>query len=265
LRFFGPDGRVLELAPGRGEFLCLLREAGIDALGVDLDEGMVELARRDGNEVELGDAIAYMEAAAPGTFQGVFAAHLVEHFPTEGVRRLLDGARRVLAPGGRVVLATPNPASWPVMSHDFWRDPTHVRFYDLPLLEFLCHEAGFEAVESGINPYNVPGARPEFLMPEPVVHPSMADAIQKAALGAVRSLRDEPEESHDADWALTLAHTVKALTERLQATQEQLRVLWHAHQSLVQDLFQGNEIYVVGEVPRRAAGQGEADVTDGET
>jgi SAM-dependent methyltransferase len=266
VRFFEPGGRVLELAPGRGEFLGLLREAGIEAAGVDIDEGMVATARGAGHQVELGDAVKFMaESAAPASFDGVFAAHLVEHFPTAGVRQLLAGARRVLVPGGRLVLATPNPASWPVMSHDFWRDPTHVRFYDLPLLEFLCLDAGFEIVSSGINPCNTPGPRPGFAVPQPVVDPPMTDAIQEAALGALRSLRDEPSEAHDPSWALALAHTVKALAERLQATQEQLRVLWSAHQSLVQDLFQGNEIYVVGEIPRRAGGHGAADGTAAQT
>ena len=88
--------------------------------------------------------------------------------------------RRVLAPGGRFVAVTPNPACYAVLSHDFWRDPTHVRFYDLPLLEFLCRQAGLEVEETGTNPANHPGPPPEYLGPEPVVHPPLDDLVERA-------------------------------------------------------------------------------------
>ena len=43
---------MLDVGCGRGEFLSLLREAGIEAAGVDRDPDMVELCRADGLEVE---------------------------------------------------------------------------------------------------------------------------------------------------------------------------------------------------------------------
>ena len=96
--------------------------------------------------------------------------------PFVAVELLLAGVKRVLAPGGRFVSTTPNPACYSVLSHDFWRDPTHVRFYDLPLLEFLCRQAGLEVEETGTNPANHPGPPPEYLGPEPVVHPPVGDS-----------------------------------------------------------------------------------------
>src|SRR5438093_915736 len=83
-----------------------------------------------------------------GPFGGVFCARVVEPLAAEQVVRMLAGVRRCLLPGGRFVAATPNPACYPVLTHDFWRDPTHVRFYDVPLLEFLCRQAGLEVEDS---------------------------------------------------------------------------------------------------------------------
>ena len=51
LRGHGP---LLDVGCGRGELLQLLGEAGIEARGVDSDEGMVERARRRGLEVDQG-------------------------------------------------------------------------------------------------------------------------------------------------------------------------------------------------------------------
>jgi SAM-dependent methyltransferase len=242
---------VLELGCGRGEFLGLLDAAGVKAQGVDSDQGMVEAARRIGRDVVCDDALAFLHGdPSPGPFEGVFCAHFVEHLTPDQVGELLAGVRRVLAPGGRFVAVTPNPACYAVLSHDFWRDPTHVRFYDLPLLEFLCRQAGLEVEGTGTNPANHPGPPPEYLGPEPVVHPPLDDLVERAmgklqAGLAHRDHRGRSAEPHDPEWAYELAHVVKVLAGRLQETTENLREVRRAHDKLVWGLYQSNETYVV--------------------
>jgi SAM-dependent methyltransferase len=248
---FQDKAPVLELGSGRGEFLGLLAEAGVAATGVDSDEGMVDKARAEGLDVVCADAVAFLHRdPPPGPYQGVFCAHFVEHLTPSQVRELLEGVRRVLAPGGRFVAVTPNPACYAVLSHDFWRDPTHVRFYDLPLLEFLCRQAGLEVERSGTNPVNHPGPPPEYVAPEPVVHPPVEDLIEEATRKIRESLdhhdrRGRASGGHEAQWAFELAHVVKVLAGRLQESTEALRELRRAHDKLVWGLYQSNETYVV--------------------
>jgi SAM-dependent methyltransferase len=252
---FAGRGPVLELGCGRGEFLELLEAAGTAAQGVDSDEGMVEKARADGLDVLLGDAVEHLHAdPPPGPFGGVFCAHLVEHLGPEQVTRLLAGVRRALAPGGRLVVVTPNPACYAVLTHDFWRDPTHVRFYDLPLLEFLCRQAGLEVEASGTNPANHPGPPPEYLAPEVTVHPPLDDLVESAVAKARAALAHRerrlgrPSAAHDPDWAFELAHMVTVMARRLQEATEALRDLHRCYDKLVWGLYQGNETYVVARV-----------------
>jgi SAM-dependent methyltransferase len=236
LPMFQDRSPVLGLGWGGGEFLGLLDEKGIKAEGLDM--------RRE-------DAVALLTGdPAPGPYQGVFCDHVVEHLTADQVRELLAGVRRVLAPGGRFVAVTPNPASYPVLSHDFWRDPAHVRLYDLPLLELLCRQAGLEVESSGTNPAHHPGPPAEYLVPEPVVHPPLDDLVEQA-MGKARASLDHHDrkgrvtQRHDPQWAYELAHVVKVLAGRLQETTEALREVRRAHDKLVWRLYQSNETYVV--------------------
>jgi SAM-dependent methyltransferase len=262
----GKRGPVLEIGCGRGEFLGLLRGAGIRAQGVDIDPGMVQLARADGFDVIEDDALEFLHGdPAPGPYQGVFCAHFIEHLTPEQVVRFLEGVRRVLAPGGRLVAVTPNPGCYAVLSHDFWWDPTHVRFYEVALVEFLCRQAGFEVESSGTNPANHPGPPPQYLVREPVVHPGVGDLVRTAMgklAAAVQSRqgadRADPDasvvpvedarpgpEGPDPSWAYELGHVVSVLGERLQEATEALRDLRAAYDNLAWGLYQGNETFVV--------------------
>jgi SAM-dependent methyltransferase len=234
-------GPVLELACGRGEFLDLLREAGVEGRGVDLDDGMVAAARERGHDVALGDALAFLDDAEPETYGGVFAAHFVEHLDPDAALRLVRGARRALKPGGRLVLVTPNAASLSVLGHDFWKDPTHVRFYDPMLLGFLCAQGGLTVEETGVNPRNDPGPPPHLHAPDPETHPSLTELIKEALVRPpgwrTRITTDGVDER--------LAHLLDVVSERLLVTEAALVQLQKAHESLLAELYPANEVYVV--------------------
>ena len=115
---------VLDVGCGRGELLSLLREAGIEARGVDTDEGMVTRARRLGLDVEHDDGIAYLDRLEPASLGAVTAIHVVEHLPYDQLDRLFAAARTALRPGGLLVAETINPHSLSAFK-TFWVDPTH--------------------------------------------------------------------------------------------------------------------------------------------
>ncbi len=237
LRHYVPwfaDGPVLELACGRGEFLGLLGEAGVEAQGVDLDEGMVQTARAAGLDVQHGDAVGALRARADGSLRGVFSAHFAEHLVPADLQVVVAESARVLAPGGVFVAATPNAACLSVLGHDFWADPTHVRPYDPRLLAFFCAAAGLEVVETGANPLNHGGPPPPVLPPVVHVDPDLRDqivtAVQVGGPGA-----PSPE----------LGHLLGVLEERLRTTQTELTALARSYGQLLAQLYPPNEVYVV--------------------
>ncbi|HEY7049473.1 MAG TPA: class I SAM-dependent methyltransferase [Jatrophihabitantaceae bacterium] len=252
---FFPKGPVLDLGCGTGTFLGLLAEDGVAARGVDVDEGMVRLARDDGHEVALDDAVDHLRSLPDDSLHGVFAAHFLEHLPAPTVQAVYEQAYRVLAAGGTFVAAVPNAACLSVLGHDFWRDPTHVRFYDPLALQFFAHEAGFKVVASGENPFNHPGSPPE-LWPQPIDKlPNLRENVNRAIQRAIALDPDDGEEAeheqtvtHEQVWG-EIGNLLAQLDERLDTTQRNLRELHASYTNLLRQLYPANEVYVAVAVP----------------
>ena len=102
---------VLDVGCGRGEFLELLRDAGIPARGVDLNIEMVERCRAKGLDVAGGDALAYLRPPCRRSLGGIIACQVVEHMQPDDLLRFIELAARRVRPGGVIVLETINPAS----------------------------------------------------------------------------------------------------------------------------------------------------------
>ena len=143
LRDHGP---VLDVGCGRGELVGLLREAGVDARGIDADADMVAFARGEGLDVEQADAVAYLEGLADESLGAVFMAQVVEHLPPVTLVRVLELATARLRPGGVLIAETINPLS-PLALRNYFADLTHAQPLVPETLELLARQAGFADTE----------------------------------------------------------------------------------------------------------------------
>ncbi|TIS50600.1 methyltransferase domain-containing protein [Mesorhizobium sp.] len=134
---------AIDLGCGRGEWLEILAEAGLEAVGVDLNEGMAQEATDKGLRIELQDAIQYLRQQPDDSVAVISAFHMVEHVPTDYLIELLDECHRVVVDDGLLILETPNPENISVGTHTFHLDPTHKSPLPPSLLEFLVEQAGF--------------------------------------------------------------------------------------------------------------------------
>lgn len=143
LKFVISDPKVIDLGCGRGEWLELLEEYSFSSIGVDLDEGMLNVAKQKGLNVTLGDALDVLKNEKDNSLALVSGFHIVEHISFDKLLLLVQEALRTLKPGGLLILETPNPENIRVATTGFYMDPTHIRPIPSELLLFLVQESGF--------------------------------------------------------------------------------------------------------------------------
>ena len=147
LKHFYPDGVGVDLGCGRGEWLELMQDNGLNVQGIDLDQGMLEAAQKLGLNAKQADAIEYLQTLASESQTMVSGFHLAEHLPFEVLQILIQQALRVLKPGGLMILETPNPENIVVGTANFYLDPTHHQPIPSLLLSFMVEHAGFETTK----------------------------------------------------------------------------------------------------------------------
>ncbi|MFM9878853.1 MAG: methyltransferase domain-containing protein [Burkholderiaceae bacterium] len=150
---------VLDVGCGRGEWLSLLKERGYAAHGVDMSAQCVSACLAQGLDVRQADGLRMLRYTPPQSLAVVTAFHLVEHLSLEGQIQLFSYAYTALAPGGLLLVETPNPENLAVISRNFWYDPTHQRPLPSLMLRLLALHAGFASDHIQTEPIH-PGPIP---------------------------------------------------------------------------------------------------------
>jgi SAM-dependent methyltransferase len=176
---------VLDAGCGRGEFLDLLREAGVTARGLDLNHEMVEVCRARGLAADEIDVLQFLRTAPDGSLGGLFAAQVIEHLEPDYLLRTLEAAFHALRPGARIVLETINPACWTAFFESYIRDLTHVRPIHPETLQYLLTASGFQQVDIR---YRSPLPQSERLQ-----HVAIADGTPPALRETFETLNENAE------------------------------------------------------------------------
>jgi len=148
--------RIIDLGCGPGTFLGNLQTPFARALGIDLAAPQIAYAQsryqRPGLEFRAGD-VTLLDPAE--RFDVAVSIEVVEHLRPEDTRRFLSAIHDLLAPGGMMILTTPNYRSlWPLLEWMVSRiGPVdyleqHINRFDARRLRREVEEAGFVDVRA---------------------------------------------------------------------------------------------------------------------
>jgi SAM-dependent methyltransferase len=145
-RGLSPGARVLDVGCGRGVLLSELADRGLEVHGLEVSEAAV-VGADPRTRIRIAWRLA--EAGYPSDwFDRVVLWHVLEHLPDP--RETLDEIRRILKPGGRVVVAVPNfsslQARWAGPDWFHLDLPRHLFHFPLPALRRLLTDCGFRCV-----------------------------------------------------------------------------------------------------------------------
>jgi SAM-dependent methyltransferase len=134
--------RVLEVGCGLGYLTYALRRAGYDALGIDVSPEAVASATRVFGHFYRAESIESYASKCSDTFDAIVMVEVIEHL--EDPVKVLQSAMRLLAPGGSVIVSTPN-RSFFAPGSDWATDlpPVHLWWFSEDSMHAMARRLGY--------------------------------------------------------------------------------------------------------------------------
>jgi SAM-dependent methyltransferase len=144
-RRYIPKGRVMDFGCGPGFFLNHLARY-YDAIGVEISPWAAEAARRRAGVVVYGATQEIPDAS----LDGIVSLHVIEHVPDAELQEMLLEWRRVLKPGSKVLVVTPDASGFAARrkGKDWiaYTDPTHINLKSHEQWQALFESAHFKVI-----------------------------------------------------------------------------------------------------------------------
>jgi len=142
------DGVVCDIGTGPGHVARYLHDRGAKVCGIDLSTAMVERARRLNQGIEFRQGNMFALDIADETFAGITGFYALVNIPRPEIVRALGELRRILKPGGILLLAF-HIGSHTLHQEEWWGAEVSLYFYFFRANEMTGYlkAAGFEIDE----------------------------------------------------------------------------------------------------------------------
>ena len=162
------SGCAVDIGCGPGFYSRLLASRGFAPTSIDTDSANLASAGRFAAETCQGDAVEVLGRLPAAKFQLALALEIIEHMPKSRGETLLERVHRLLAPGGTLLLSTPNRYSLEGLMGYYvteklrrkavWKawDPTHVHVYTSFEIVRTLRERGFSIRSATGYDYKLP-------------------------------------------------------------------------------------------------------------
>lgn len=147
-------GKLLDYGCGTGYFLNAMHTAGWQVRGMEPDEGARRIAHdKFGLEVRSPD----LKSVETASLDAVTLWHVLEH--VHDLKTVTEEIERVLKPGGLLIVAVPNSASWDAKHYKqywaAWDVPRHLWHFSRENMEKLLLHSGFKLTGLRTLPFDI--------------------------------------------------------------------------------------------------------------
>lgn len=138
--------KVIEIGCGRGEYLSLIKQSGVDAYGIENLNTSVEFCVKNGLKVSAGFIEQEDQAVVGGPFAAFIMLNYFEHLPNPNL--ILAGIKHNLAEDGIGLIEVPNFDM--ILRNKLFSEfiPDHLSYFTEDTLETALKINGFDILES---------------------------------------------------------------------------------------------------------------------
>jgi 2-polyprenyl-3-methyl-5-hydroxy-6-metoxy-1,4-benzoquinol methylase len=145
---FGRPGKLLDIGCGSGNFLARMQTDGWECFGIEPDPDARAMASRYSGITVTEES--HLSEWMDETFDAITLWHVLEH--VYDLHKRLAEIKRLLKPGGILILALPNPSSADALKYGSywaaWDVPRHVHHFKPSVVHELLHSKGFRFLYS---------------------------------------------------------------------------------------------------------------------
>ena len=152
LKYHLPPANVLELGSAHGGFVAMLRKAGYDAVGLEIDPWVVNFAQRTFN-IPMLTGLVEEQQIEPASFDIIILMDVLEHLPDP--QHTLEICTNLIKPDGLLVIQTPEVPTGKTYDgliaeqHDFARmliPQEHIHLFGKKGIAELCRRLGLQTL-----------------------------------------------------------------------------------------------------------------------
>ena len=142
------DGIICDLGCGPGQIARYLRDRGAQVIGVDLAVQMIEEAQQLNPDIEFKQGNLLALDVEDEAWAGIAAFYSLIHVPREEVMTALHELKRVLQPGGWLLVAF-HLGTEVLHLEEWWGKPVSADFvyFQAPEMQAYLQAAGFQIEE----------------------------------------------------------------------------------------------------------------------